>query len=1258
MSGATETDGVGLTEFMAWWASDMETAVRVRTEQQEDEARARMMFDNIDSDGSGRLQASEFVLMSKQLKIPMTLEEADELVATIDSGMDSEVEFPEFYVWLCEESDRAIRIRKKLKTYLDEKAKPAFPYIPGCSDLFRSIVTTNTFELVIMGVVVTNTVIMATEHHEQPEDLTKFVRASEFVFTLIYVSEAIMKIFGIGALPYFREPLNQLDFLICVSSVAGLFLKDFSALASFRIIRLIVKLMRVMRMIKVLAKYDAVVLLLKTVIGSSGLLGSLSFFIFFILGLFALIGGHILGVCHLPKAEGEEVTGFEHGQPDFPRSNFYYFGTGIITNFQIMSGEDWAPVMYSYMNCAGNWAALYFISMVLLTNFFLLNIFVAVILENFELSEEEKFVKQERKHIELNMPHESLEEQGKFVVNWLKKRKGKKKRTFDENGEEIISMDTSVDVPPPSARKVAKVMRKGLMIDDVTREHKADRDEPMADRQTAEEIEAEEAAAIEADMHWNMTHAQGLEGADVSLHCFSVDNGVRKCCQAITGNKHFDELVLLVIIVCCLLLALEGPPDNDKLDDEVKLVLTVGNWFVFVFFWIECIIKIVADGFMFTPNGYIMDDWNRLDFFVVIVSTVDVILSLLGQAEWVSSLRLLRVLRPLRILKHNEGMRVVMDAIVQCIPTVSAVVALSGLFYVTFAILGVGLFSGRFFRCDCGGSWGLPVLNCTHADPESLDREDCIAQGGLWRNPPYNFDNVLNAIRTLFICSTTEGWIDIMYSGMDVTEVYKAPVRDAAFENFAFFAVFIIFGSFFVTNIFIGVLVNVFGESSGSALLTERQKEWLQTQLLCMTVRSRNPIVPESGPRQIVHKVVFSSWFDIFISISIIINVGCLMIEHVGMEEDLAESLALANLVFLVIFTLEMILRVLAMGPREYFSDSWLCLDFFIVATSWLTVFFKSYSGFQAVRALRVLRLLMLLKNAQTLRSLFSTMLLSLPPAANLCCLLFLVFFVFAVAGMQLYGNMPHSQMINSNDNFDNIVNAMCLLFQVSTGQDFMNIVYEMENQGKALVFPFFCCFIICSIWVFFNLFVAVLLENFENNFTAAEMELSMWHIAHYKEMWCSVTPAPAHERMAVQELRSIVPRLHDPLSRITKQDENWFNRVLFEMDIDLTADLSEVNVKFHETLLALCLVYQSYDGLSFEEQQKKRERIQRCKEKHALKVLAWCTRVWYMMRHPPAQYKTEEQKAAYRSAIGAIRLLLLDSMVRTGKVIRVTVGA
>ena len=95
------------------------------------------------------------------------------------------------------------------------------------------------------------------------------------------------------------------------------------------------------------------------------------------------------------------------------------------------------------------------------------------------------------------------------------------------------------------------------------------------------------------------------------------------------------------------------------------------------------------------------------------------------------------------------GMKVVFTALLDCLPTVVAVVMLSFLFYITFAILGVGLFMGQFYRCDCGGDWGKPERDCTDPDWESLNMTACEAQGGAWENPPFNFDNIPLARRAL-----------------------------------------------------------------------------------------------------------------------------------------------------------------------------------------------------------------------------------------------------------------------------------------------------------------------------------------------------------------------------------------------------------------------------------------------------------------------------------------------------------------------------
>jgi hypothetical protein len=97
------------------------------------------------------------------------------------------------------------------------------------------------------------------------------------------------------------------------------------------------------------------------------------------------------------------------------------------------------------------------------------------------------------------------------------------------------------------------------------------------------------------------------------------------------------------------------------------------------------------------------------------------------------------------------------------------------LFWLTFALLGMGLFMGKFYSCS-GGDEAMAELS----------KIECLAQGGTWSNPPYSFDNIGESMRTLFICSTLEGWVDIMHAAMDVSEVDEAPILNNGYGNFVF----------------------------------------------------------------------------------------------------------------------------------------------------------------------------------------------------------------------------------------------------------------------------------------------------------------------------------------------------------------------------------------------------------------------------------------------------------------------------------------
>ena len=649
-------------QYAAWWKSDAKQATRLRDEQQDAEMRVRILFDRVDEAGSGTIDADEIIAICKLGQVHLTEASALEIIREmeVENGNDS-VEFDEFYPWLFSGTEWAGKIMKVIDQVVFEEQQPGFPFIPGLSPTCRTITLSDWFEYLMVGIVTLNTMIMACEHYQQPQWLTTFLLVVEVVFAIIYCFEALIKIFGLSAKVYFRAGLNKLDFLIALASLAGLLLPEFKGLTAFRILRLIIKLMRVMRMVKLLSKYDAIVSLLRTVVGSSGMLGALSAFIIFALGLLSIFASHTLGNCHASADQYSAYTVINNTAvfkvddvdtvgENFPRYNFYTPLDAIITNFQIMTGEDWTVVMYYYMHCYSSYSWIYFVCVFSLTNFVLLNMFVAVILENFEFSHEEKLIKQER--------------------NFLKSLEAK------DGG----SIDVAEDLKESSlkGRNEAKQVRSKFKM---TRFFK--------NKQIEEEPQ-------EGDEDWNRTEGHDDGPADVALCCLTPENGLRKACYNIASSHAFDNLVLGIILVSSVLLAVEGPRNAEYLEgkDGLKTFMHIADYFCITFFFLEMLIKIIAYGFYGTPNPYITDRWNQLDFLVVNFSLVELLVAAFSSnaqdAVSVRVLRLLRVLRPLRMIRRNDNMRVVVDSLINCIPTISAVVVLGSMFYLTFAILGVG----------------------------------------------------------------------------------------------------------------------------------------------------------------------------------------------------------------------------------------------------------------------------------------------------------------------------------------------------------------------------------------------------------------------------------------------------------------------------------------------------------------------------------------------------------------------------------------
>lgn len=186
---------------------------------------------------------------------------------------------------------------------------------------------------------------------------------------------------------------------------------------------------------------------------------------------------------------------------------------------------------------------------------------------------------------------------------------------------------------------------------------------------------------------------------------------------------------------------------------------------------------------------------------------------------------MLRVLRPLRMISRNEGLKIAVISLINAIPQIINALVIALLFYVLFAIFATTYFKGRFFSCLTDNIEDI-------VDPsEIISKWDCLNVGGDWINSVLNFDNVLQSLASLFVLSSTEGWGDIMYQGVDAVDIDLNPQEDNNTAWAFFFMSFMIIGSLFMLNLFVSIVVNTYyGEKEKlykNEQLSKYQKLWL-----------------------------------------------------------------------------------------------------------------------------------------------------------------------------------------------------------------------------------------------------------------------------------------------------------------------------------------------------------------------------------------------------------------------------------------------
>mmetsp|Transcript_1005 Transcript_1005/g.1224 ORF Transcript_1005/g.1224 Transcript_1005/m.1224 type:complete len:2440 (-) Transcript_1005:185-7504(-) len=299
--------------------------------------------------------------------------------------------------------------------------------------------------------------------------------------------------------------------------------------------------------------------------------------------------------------------------------------------------------------------------------------------------------------------------------------------------------------------------------------------------------------------------------------CEVIGGKIRQFFLATCEHPRFDQFIMVCILVNCVFLALTDP----TVETEPQYQEYAGYVFLFIF-TVECMCKLIA-----LSSLYFDDYWNWLDVVVVIEGWVSFISAGGG---YLSGLKTLRILRPLRVANRLPALKKVITALLGSLPAIFNTFVVFFFFLLIFAMLCVMLWNGTFhYRCKNIETleWVDEEALCYPAQPRAdamfcrslqfldspytcEDGERCEAYTATPENGDLNFDNLGYSLLTLFAVSTMEGWSDVLFYTQDV-------MTQGTF--FVFLAIILI-GNFTIVNLMIAAILV---QLDGAAELEERE---------------------------------------------------------------------------------------------------------------------------------------------------------------------------------------------------------------------------------------------------------------------------------------------------------------------------------------------------------------------------------------------------------------------------------------------------
>ncbi|OXH34034.1 high-affinity cell membrane calcium channel [Cryptococcus neoformans] len=1024
--------------------------------------------------------------------------------------------------------------------------------------------------------VVADLVAQGSKSSSSPESMLRLLDRLELAFTLAFDLEIIIRF--LAYFPdwrtFFYRKRNCFDLFLAIACS----IIQIPAISNSPIYPWLT-VFQLIRWYRVILAFPRMKPLLITVFGSfSGLL-NMVIFLFLMNFLGALMA---LQLFRGDLEAGETIT--------FSQTYNSFLGM-----YQIFSSENWTDIVYDTMGAESQYkqniiAAIFLCGWFLFSNFIVLQMFIAVINENFAIAEEQKRKQQIQAFIhraEAPSAHASWIDRLNPYRLMTARHRAVRVKTLPPNLilplKQNVGIDVS-DVPsslPMNDGKSTKGAVKRLLGRDGDEDQiplkRFKRPPPRESTDDAEDEDDDRGltdllpplnAAVSTDEHMDAFRERRNQQADFiaahpsfdkSLWLFKQNNPIRKFCQACVPSAYGERIfgrstnptlalivktVVFLAVVASIVVAAIASPSYRR---EYYADHGISRWTWFdltevalgLIFVLEAAMKIVADGFIFAPNAYLLSLWNVLDFIILITLLINITTSLIFIGGLSRVTRALKSFRALRLITLFGRLRDTLHAVLfaGALKILDASIFMI-LYLIPFAVWGLNIFSGLLYYCNDDDSSGL--TSCIgEFSTSSIDDSLTYLVPRVWVNPTvdesiWSFDSFRESILILFEIVSLEGWIDVMASVMNIVGRDQQPQNQASQWNAIYLVIFNLFGGVIILTLFVSIIIKNFSTRSGNALLTSEQRQWVD---LSKFIKAQTPSqLPKGRPR-----LPFRAWcYDRAVNKNGFWAVGFTMIYYLHilllMMEDFSENLlneVQLDWIFLfltVLYAVDLLVRFYGLGFKSFKSNGWNIFDLIVITGSFATTIpalqadssggTANQANVQLQKLFLVSISLKLVQRISSLNQLFKTSVASLPAIGNLFLLWATIFIFYAILYLEVFGLTKEGN--NAGTRFQNYYtfgNALLMLAFMSTGEGWNGYMHDYTIQeprctenGNFLesdcgsapgAYVLFISWNIISMYIFVNMFTGVVVESFAYVYQMpGKSSLNREEMRAFKQLW------------------------------------------------------------------------------------------------------------------------------------------------------------